>query len=100
MKNVDAHTTRNAAYAFILIFALTEAGLFFFKVEQGNVDMLKEMVSTLRDAILFLVGFLFGSSMGSRQKDKSSIDPEAGPVHTKQVETTKVETETRQEAKP
>ena len=102
MKNVDAHTTRNAAYAFIAIFALTELALFIFKVEKdgANVDMLKEMVSTLRDAILFLVGFLFGSSMGSRLKDKPAIDPDAGPVHTKQTETTKVETETRQEVKP
>ncbi len=100
MNHAHDKTTAIAAYLFIAIFALTEVGLFLFHPHEDNIDMLKEMVSTLRDAILFLVGFLFGSSMGSRLKDKPAIDPTGGPVRTSQTETTTVQTEVHQDVKP
>ena len=87
MKHADDRMISNAAYMFIVIFALTEAALIFARIEPGNIDMLKEMVSTLRDAILFLVGFLFGSSLGSRAKDKPVLDAEGGAVVTQEPKT-------------
>ena len=98
MNHAHDKVTAVAAFAFIAVFAATEAALFMFNVPEDNIDMLKEMVSTLRDAILFLVGFLFGSSMGSRLKDKPAIDPAGGPVTSTQTES--ITTEVRQEPKP
>jgi uncharacterized membrane protein len=58
-----------AAIAFILLFAGVIAALFLTDVPTGNDGTLKEMLVTLRDSIIFIVGFLFGSSMGGRIKD-------------------------------
>ena len=58
-----------AAIAFILLFAGVISALFITDVPTGNEGTLKEMLVTLRDSIIFIVGFLFGSSMSSRIKD-------------------------------
>lgn len=100
MKNNDTMTPKMLAYVLVGILFVMAVALLVRDVPQGN----KELFGTVLQTILTLAGaavfFHVGSSSGSRNKDRPSIDPEAGPIHTTQVETTKVETETRQEVKP
>lgn len=70
MKSLDSNTTRNAAYAILFIFALTTGGLFFNDIPAGNKETLNHVISTLENVLLIVAGFLFGSSIGSRNKDK------------------------------
>ncbi len=100
MQGIDRNTCRNIAYALLFCYFSMNAGLFFLDLPIGNRETVGRSAATLENLLLIMAGFFYGSSMGSRAKDKNSIDPEAGPVHTKQVETTKLETETRQEVKP
>ena len=65
-----------AAIAFIVIFAGVIAALFYANIPDSNKDTLKEMLVTLRDSIIFIVGFLFGSSMGSRIKEAFKAEAE------------------------
>ena len=78
MKGLDGNTTRNAAYAILLIFALTTAGLFFVDIQTGNKETLNHVISTLENVLLIVAGFMFGSSIGSRNKDKP-VEPEPLP---------------------
>ena len=101
MKNsTDTMTPKVLAYAMVGILLLMSVALLFCTVPPGN----KELFGTVLQTILTLAGaavfFHVGSSSGSRGKDRPAIDPDAGPTHTTQTETTKVETETRQELKP
>ena len=100
MKNTDTTTPKFLAYAMVGILLLMAMALLFHDVPTGN----KELFGTVLQTILTLAGaavfFHVGSSSGSRAKDKPGIDPDAGPVHATQTETTKLETETRQEVKP
>lgn len=99
-NKTDMTTPKMLAYILVGILSLMSAALLFIEVPAPN----KELFGTVLQTILTLAGaavfYHVGSSSGSRAKDKPSIDPDAGPVHTKQTETTKTETETRQEVKP
>lgn len=99
-NKTDITTPKALAYMLVGILFIMAAALLFIEVPIAN----KELFGTVLQTILTLAGaavfFHVGSSSGSRNKDRPSMDPDAGPIHTKQVETTKVETETRQELKP
>lgn len=74
MKGLDGNTTRNASYAILLIFAATTVGLFLQDIPIGNKETLNHVISTLENVLLIVAGFLFGSSIGSRNKDKQ-VEP-------------------------
>jgi hypothetical protein len=100
MKSTDTATPRYVAYILLALYACTEFSLFYFDVPIGNRETLSHVVSTLENVLLVMAGFIYGASIQSRNKDKSVLDPDGGAIQTKQTEITKVETETRQEAKP
>ena len=79
MKSLDSNTTRNAAYAILLIFAATTIGLFLQDIPAGNKETLNHVISTLENVLLIVAGFLFGSSIGSRNKDKTTPEVEPTP---------------------
>lgn len=99
-NKTDLTTPKALAYMLVGILLIMSGALLFVEVPTPN----KELFGTVLQTILTLAGaavfFHVGSSSGSRNKDRPAMDPDAGPIHTKQVETTKVETETRQEVKP
>lgn len=95
----DSRNARNIAYFLLAIYGLTHFALFYFDTPIGNRETLGRSLGTLENILLVMAGYFYGSSVGSRAKDKPIIDPEAGPIRTNQTETTTTTTATQQEAK-
>ena len=96
----DTSTPKYLAYLLVGALLVVIGGLTFFAIPPENKELLVTVVQTLLTLAAAAVFYHVGSSSGSRSKDKPAMDPDAGPIHTTQTETTNVQTETRQELKP
>lgn len=50
-------------------FFLLSTFLIFKVTPEGNKDMVKDILATLRDAIMIIIGYFYGSSKSSAEKD-------------------------------
>lgn len=102
MKSIlpDSATCRNIAYFLLGIYAVQHILMFFVAIPAANKELFGSSAGTLQNVILVMAAFFYGSSLGSRNKDKGSIDPGDGPIQTSKTETVKTETQTTQEVKP
>ena len=96
----DTSTPKYLAYALVMMLAVVAGAMFFWAVPTENKELFGTVLQTILTLAAAAVFYHVGSSSGSRAKDKPTMDPDAGPIHTTQVETTNVQTETRQELKP
>lgn len=61
-------------------FQLVLAATLFYEVPQGNRDIVVYLIGQMAGAFLTVVGFAFGSSVGSQRKDE--LNPAYQPTET------------------
>lgn len=78
METQVSHKYTVATIALAVTFALVGVLYIplFLKPPTEGVDLAKEALMTLKDAFLIIIGFFFGSSLGSRQKDSKTTVPD------------------------
>lgn len=74
MKNIKK-IVDNAVYSLVALvvivgFIALTGYLIINAVPEGNKDMVRDIVTTLRDALMLIVGYFYGSSKSSAEKNE------------------------------